>query len=85
MPSDGTGKKIITLILHRRFEALDLWQKRERDRFLGPISADICMEFGIEKCAVLVMKRGWKIHNPGIRLPEGKLILLVDQTEGTST
>ena len=39
------------------------------------------MKFGIEKCSV-AMKRERKIHSVEIRLPEGKLISAVDQTEG---
>ena len=37
-------------------------------------SEDIGMEFGIEKCAVLVMKRGKVVKSEGIKLPDYKTI-----------
>ena len=37
-------------------------------------SEDIGMEFGIEKCAVLVMKRGKVVKSEGINLPDYKTI-----------
>ena len=37
-------------------------------------SEDIRMEFGIEKCAVLVMKRGKVVKSEGIKLPDYKTI-----------
>ena len=46
------------------------------------ISTDICMEFGINKCTTLIMKRGKAIQTEGIDLPaEGKIESL-DQEEG---
>ena len=36
------------------------------------ISTDIGMEFGIEKCAVLILKRGQVVESEGIVLPMGK-------------
>ena len=35
---------------------------------------DIKMRFGLEKCATLVMKRGKKIEDNGINLPDGKVM-----------
>ena len=35
-------------------------------------SSDIGMDFGIEKCATMVMKRGKLEKSEGTRLPEGK-------------
>jgi hypothetical protein len=35
---------------------------------------DIQMKFGLQKCATLVMKRGKKIEDEGIRMPDGQLI-----------
>ena len=35
---------------------------------------DICMEFGIKKCAVLVMKRGKIKKCKGIKMPDGQTI-----------
>ena len=37
-------------------------------------SEDIGMEFGIEKCAVLVMKRGKVVKSEGIKLPDYETI-----------
>ena len=37
-------------------------------------SEDIGMEFGIEKCAMLVMERGKIVKSVGIELPDGKVI-----------
>ena len=43
-------------------------------------SDDIGMEFGIDKCAVVVIKRGKrkKIDYDGVKLPDGQLIRDVD-------
>ena len=37
-------------------------------------SEDIRMEFGIEKCAMLVMEKGKIVKLVGIDLPDGKVI-----------
>ena len=37
-------------------------------------SEDIGMEFGIEKCATLVMEEGEIVKSVGIELPDGKVI-----------
>ena len=36
-------------------------------------SEDIGMEFGIEKCAMLVMEKGKNVKSVGIELPDGKV------------
>ena len=41
-------------------------------------SRDIGMEFGIDKCAVLVLKAGVKTRCDGIRLPDGQVMKEVD-------
>merc|ERR1712015_64093 len=42
------------------------------------ISNDIGMEFGLEKCAILILKGG-KIHRTdGIELPDGRMMKEVD-------
>ena len=46
------------------------------------ISTDIHMEFGVDKCAVLVMKRGKIQHTDGIQLPDNKEIKQVDVQKG---
>lgn len=40
------------------------------------------MQFGVDKCAVLVMKRGKIQHTDGIQLPDNEHIKQVDITEG---
>ena len=37
-------------------------------------SEDIGMEFGIDKCAMLVMEKGKIVKSVGIELPDGKVI-----------
>ena len=37
-------------------------------------SEDIGMEFGVEKCAMLVMEKGKIVKSVGIELPNGKII-----------
>ena len=46
------------------------------------ISKDIGMKFGIEKCAVLVMKRGRLTQSEGIRLPDETTIRAMREGEG---
>ena len=43
-------------------------------------SRDIGMEFGLDKCAVLVIKSGTKVRTDGIVLPNGDLMREVDET-----
>ena len=45
-------------------------------------SDDIGMQFGIEKCAMLVMRRGKKVKSEGIALPNNEKIRSLDETEG---
>ena len=42
-------------------------------------SQDIGMEFGVKKCAVVVMKRGKVTECEGIELPDGQRIRAVEQ------
>ena len=44
-------------------------------------SEDIGMEFGIEKCAMLVMGKGKIVKSVGIELPVGKVIKLLQEGE----
>ena len=41
-------------------------------------SGDIGMEFGLDKCAVLVLKKGVKVNCVGIELPDGRIMEEVD-------
>ena len=40
------------------------------------------MEFGIEKCAMLVMEKGKIVKSVGIELPHGKVIKSLQEGEG---
>ena len=44
-------------------------------------SEDIGMEFGIEKCATLVMEKGKIVKSVGIELPDGKVIKSLQEDE----
>ena len=44
-------------------------------------SRDIGMEFGLDKCAVLVLKQGIKVRCEGIVLPDGQMMGKVDENE----
>ena len=44
-------------------------------------SEDIGMEFGIEKCAMLVMEKGKIVKPVGIELPDGKVIKSLQEGE----
>ena len=39
------------------------------------------MEFGLDKCAVLVLKQGIKVRCEGIVLPDGQMMGKVDENE----
>ena len=45
-------------------------------------SEDIRMEFGLDKCAVLIMKRGKVERSDGIEMPDGRTIREVDNESG---
>ena len=44
-------------------------------------SEDIGMEFGIEKCAMLVMENGKIVKSVGIELPDGNVIKSLQEGE----
>ena len=44
-------------------------------------SKDIGMEFGIKKCAMLVMEKRKIVKSVGIELPDGKVIELLQEGE----
>ena len=44
-------------------------------------SEDIRMEFGIEKCAMLVIEKGKIVKSVGIELPDGKVIKSLQEVE----
>ena len=44
-------------------------------------SEDIVMEFGIEKCAMLVTEQGKIVKSAGLELPNGKVIKSLQESE----
>ena len=46
------------------------------------VSTDIGMKFGLEKCAMLVMKKGKVSKSDGIKLPDDKVIRLIHNENG---
>ena len=64
---------------------LKLYAKTERElnelmSVVSKFSADIGMEFGFEKCAMLVIKAGVKVKSEGIVLPSGDIIKQVEDS-----
>ena len=58
---------------------LKLYSKSEKalDSLIQTVrifSTDIGMQFGIDKCAILVMKKGKIVKSDGIQLPNDKVI-----------
>jgi hypothetical protein len=49
---------------------------------LRDISEDIAMEFVIQKCAMVVMRRGRMVESKGIDLPNGETIKVLEENEG---
>ena len=81
----GKGKASVNHLLF--MDDLKLYGKNEKqlDLLVNTVrifSEDIKMEFGISKCAVLVMKRGKYDKSPGIVLPDGAKIEEVDMDKG---
>ena len=63
---------------------LKLFSKNEKEidsivSTVHAISKDICMEFGIQKCGVLVMKRGKLVKSQGIKMSDGSVIKEVEE------
>jgi len=71
-------------IYHLLFmDDLKLYAKDEADlekliNVVSVFSRDIGMEFGLDKCALLVMKRGTKVRCEGIQLPDGRTMEALD-------
>ena len=58
---------------------LKLYAKSEKEldsliQTVRVFSKDIGMQFGIEKCSTLVMKRGKRIKSDGIKMPDDQVI-----------
>ena len=79
--SFGSDGKLINHLLF--MDDLKLFGKTERELeglvdLVSVYSRDIGMEFGLEKCASLVIRRGVKEGNDGIELPNGEMMKEVD-------
>ena len=66
---------------------LKLYGKNEKqfDTLLNTVhifGEDIGMEYGINKCGVLIMKRGKLIHSVGIEIPSGDRIEEIEVDNG---
>ena len=71
----GDGNGMVNNLLF--MDDLKLYGKNENQvdsliQSVRIVSGDMRMEFGISKCATLIMKRGKVIQSEGIRLPGDK-------------
>ena len=81
----GRGKPTVNHLLF--MDDLKVYGKNEKQvntmiNTVRIFSQDICMEFGIDKCAVIVLKKGKLIKTEGITLPNGKEIKSLEEGEG---
>ena len=71
------SKEMINHLLFMNDLKLDSRSEKGLDslvRTVHVLSEDIGMEFGIEKCAILVMEKGKIVKSVGTELPDGKVI-----------
>ena len=74
------------LINHLLFmDDLKLYGRTEAEleglvKVVGEYSQDIGMEFGLDKCGVLVIRNGVKERHEGIMLPDGELMKEIDES-----
>ena len=78
----GEGKGLINHLLY--MDDLKLYGIKDDHKYylmqsVRVISTDICMEFGINKCTTLIMKRGKAIQTEGIDSPTKRKIKSLDQ------
>ena len=81
--SFGPDGKVLNHLLF--MDDLKLFGKSEKEvndlvDLVRVYSADIGMEFGIDKCAVLVMENGVRVRSDGIVLPNGEVMREVEQS-----
>ena len=77
----GSDGKLVNHLLF--MDDLKLYGKSESDledliEVVSKFSKDIGMEFGLDKCGVLVIERGVKVKHEGIKLPDGKVMKEID-------
>ena len=78
----GIGGTMINHLLFMddvKLYAKDRRQLEELVKIVQGFSTDIGMEFGLDKCAVLVIRAGVKVECDGIELPDGQMIKEVDE------
>ncbi len=80
--SFGESGKTVNHLLF--MDDLKLYAKSEDDldalvNLVETYSKDICMEFGMDKCAVVHMKKGKRVRSEGIVLPSGQVMNDVDE------
>ena len=81
----ASSKEKINHLLY--MDDLKLYSKTEKtfDSLIQTVrifSNDIKMEFGIEKCAILVLKRGKVVKSEGIKLPDNRKMRSLNENEG---
>ena len=81
--SFGPDGKLINHLLF--MDDLKLFGRNEKELkglvdLVSVYSRDIGMEFGLDKCAVLVIRQGAKVKTEGIVLPNGDLMKEVDES-----
>ena len=77
----NTGKLVNHLLF---MDDLKLYASSQREldslvRTVESYSRDIGMEFGMDKCAVLVVKDGKQVRSEGVELPSGEVMKDVDE------
>ena len=80
----GESKEKINNLLF--MDDLKLYSRSEKGldsliQTLRVLSEDIVMEFGVEKCAMLVMEKGKIVNLGGIELPNCKVIKSLEEVE----
>ena len=78
----GSGGKTINHLVF--MDDIKLYGKSEKElealvELVRVFSRDIGMEFGIDKCAVLSIRKGVKVHSDGIGLPSGEAMKELDE------
>ena len=78
----GSGGKSINHLVF--MDDIKLYGKSEKElealvELVRVFSRDIGMEFGLDKCAALSMKKGGKVHYDGIGLPNGEVMKELDE------
>ena len=78
----GEAGKLVNHLLFMDDLKLYASSQRELDSLVNVVesySRDIGMEFGMDKCAVLVLKDGQRVVGDGLELPSGEVMKEVDE------